>query len=926
MQKNYFYKKSKLILGLIIYLFSISIFAQQQKIVLKGKVTNGFNIPLNETDIFLREKSDSTKIFSTTTDENGFFELNINIQEKPVYLIINNPHEGTFRKNFDFITNDIDLGTININSTVYDLNEVVFTNSQPMVMKNDTIEYNTNSYKVKPNANMENLLQELPGFEINDEGSILINGKIVKEILIDGETFFGTDGKVALENLPAEVIKKIQVSDFKNRNQKFSGEKSTSKYASINISLKEDKNKGFMLKAIGGYGSDNRYEANLIANYFKEKKRFSLIGSSTNIASSGMVNGEGSHGLREMERNNNTGITTHTTVGLNYNDQLNKNLKIGVDYRLNHLFNKNDKYIKNENLNPDNVYTTITNSNTRVETYGNNVGTNFDWTKNNTKIYIYPQFSNSSSVNSDLSKSESKNAENTIRNTTNSNTNNKSNSTTFSNLISIYQKFKNNSYLEFNSTISILNKNNDRRELANAIFYDTPEDNTYRNVNTKGYEKNNLYDLDIKYTIPITDSIRIAVGSIYNHSYTNKNDISLNYNDNTGKFDDLNTDLTIYFQTKLDALKPYAQFLLSKSKFYSTINLATTINKQNNLGNYKSVSEKLIKNNSLPEIKTTTRYENGNNTIMFIYNYETSLPTAENLLKIENKSSLTTTITGNPDLNPNRFHDINLMLGNFNKKNQQGFNLNLQYIYNESSIVNSTLTNEDYIREITYKNVRGNYNLAGFLFYNKQFKKGLNRFRFNIGFSSTYSLSQVFNENIQIKTYLTNLSPSFKFNWDCGNKFTISPSYKIMYVSSEYVNYPVSGQNNVTHNITLNTFSKWIKHLTWINHLNYNYNSSISSEFKKDFLIWNSSIMYRFFNDKLEAGIKIYDILKQNNNFTRIISDQYISDEKNSILTQFIMLSLTFNLNKFGQKISDKNKYPPKENDDFSEKMLSLNN
>ena len=198
--------------------------------------------------------------------------------------------------------------------------------------------------------------------------------------------------------MPADIIKKIQVSDYKTKNEKFSGEKSKSNKSSLNITLKEDKKKGYMLKATGGYGTNNHYEANLMANYFKGKKKISLIGSSTDIAASGMVSGEGSRGRGGMGRRNSDGITTNTSIGLNYNDQLNDNLKIGADYRLNHSFSKNEQYKHIENFTPKNIYTSDANSNTKNETYGHNFGTNLEWTKNNTKIYFYPSFNNSSST------------------------------------------------------------------------------------------------------------------------------------------------------------------------------------------------------------------------------------------------------------------------------------------------------------------------------------------------------------------------------------------------------------------------------------------------------------------------------------------------------------------------------------------------
>lgn len=211
--------------------------------------------------------------------------------------------------------------------------------------------------------------------------------------------------------MPADIIKKIQVSDYKTKNEKFSGEKSKSNKSSLNITLKEDKKKGYMLKATGGYGTNNHYEANLMANYFKGKKKFSLIGSSTDIAASGLVNGEGSRGRGGMGRRGSNGITTNTSIGLNYNDQINENLKIGADYRLNHSYNKNENYTRKENLNPNNIFTTTSNTNSNSETYGHNFGSSLEWTKKNTKIYFNPTFNTSTNTNSSIGDSGKRIAE-----------------------------------------------------------------------------------------------------------------------------------------------------------------------------------------------------------------------------------------------------------------------------------------------------------------------------------------------------------------------------------------------------------------------------------------------------------------------------------------------------------------------------------
>ena len=892
----------KFIIALFFSLCAIFSFGQEKKIVITGKVTDALNLPLIDADVSLNNKSDSTKILSVFTDEEGAFKLEISAQDNKSYIVISDPLEGTFKKEFETIKNNIDLGTIVINPMVYDLKEVVINNVEAIVVKKDTIEYNAGSYKVKPNANLEALLRELPGFEMDDNGAITVNGKDVNEILIDGESFFGTDGKVALENLPADIIKKVQVSDFKTRNEKFSGERSKSNKSSLNITLKEDKKKGYMLKATGGFGTDNHYEGSLMANYFKGNRRLSLIGSSSDITASGMVNGEGSRGRGGMGRRSSNGITTNTSVGLNYNDQLNDNLKIGTDYRLNHSYNKNENLTRQQNLNPDNIFTTTSNSKTNNETYGHNFGTNLEYTKNNTKIYIYPSFNNSSSTSTTKGDSESVNEDEVLKNTTNQNNNTKSNSNTFSNLLSVYQQFKNKSYLDFNSTISVGKTDATTREISNAIFYDDTRENTNRNVNTSNISKNNSYNFDLKYTLPITDSINVSVGSAYNFSDSETNNYSLNFNEATGQFEDVNTDLTRLFSTKASIINPYAQFLLNKTKLSATLQVGTNIYKQDNFGIYKANSEQLTVNEILPQLQGNIRYQTENNMWMLMYNYTTSLASSSQLLAIEDQSSLTSTIIGNPNLNPNKSHNINLMFGNFDRKTRQGFNANLGYTYNESSIVNSIVTDENLTRRITYENVSGNYNFTGNFSFNKQYQKGVNKFRVNFGISAGYGLTQGLNEGLKYEAYNTRISPNLRLNWDYGDYLTISPSYRLNFTKSKYENYQINGQDNMTHNLGIRTITTWPKNLSWTNDFSYNYNSRMAAGFTRDFFLWNTSLTYRFFNDKLEAGVKVYDILSQNNSFTRTISDQYIQDQQNNILTRFVMFSLTFNLNQFGGK------------------------
>lgn len=885
----------------------------QDKIIITGKVTDGLHYPLTDADIILGNQSDSTKIVSATTNESGVFKLELTPQEKPVYLIIDDALEGVFKQSFESLKNNIDLGTVIIYPMIYDLDEVIVTNVEPIVVKQDTIEYNADSYKVKPNANLETLLNELPGFEMDEDGKITVNGKDVNEILIDGEPFFGTDGKIALENLPADIIKKIQVSDYKTKNEKFSGERSKSDKSSLNITLKEDKKKGYMLKATAGYGTANHYEGNLMANYFKGKKKISLIGSSTDIASSGMTNGEGSRGQGGMGRRNSNGVTNNTSIGLNYSDQLNDNLKIGADYRLNHSYTKNDQFKHIENFAPKNTYISDANSKTKNETYGHNFGTNLEWTKNNTKIYFYPSFNNSSSTKSSISDSKTYSDLGDLRNQMNQTSDAKSNSNIFKTILSLNQQFKNKSYLDFNSDISI--GKTDRNSFINSTTLYTTDsiDDIYRNVNEQNISKDNSYNFNVKYTYPISDSLKIAVGTAYNLTDSETNNRTLNYNETTGEYDNLNTDLTRFYSTRLNELNPFTQLLLNKKKISATLRLGATIYNQQNFGIFKAADYRSTQNKTLPDISGNIRYQNGNNSLSLLYNYQTSLASTSQVLPIIDETDPLDVFKGNPDLNPNKAHRINLMFSNFDRKTRQGFNANLGYTYNESNIVNYTeMDYSIYKRTTTYENVKGNYRLNGNVFFNKHYQKGNNKFRINIGTSASYALTQGFRDAVKYEQYNTTLSPMLRLNWDYSDYLTISPSYRLNFTNSKYVNYSIDNQNNITHNFGIKTISTFPKNLTWTNDFSYNYNSRMVAGFKRDFFLWNTSLMYRFFDDKLEAGIKVYDLLNQNNSYTRTINAESVVDQRNNILTQFIMFSLTFNLNQFGAKVSktgDGNRY-----------------
>ena len=143
--------------------------------------------------------------------------------------------------------------------------------------KGDTTVFNAGAFKVHADATTEDLLKKMPGITI--EGStIKSGGQQVKKVLVNGKEFFGNDPMLAVKNLPAEAIERIEVYDKQSDQSQFSGFNDGNEERTINIAIRNDRNMGRFGKAYVGYGSNDRYEAGGNLNYFKGKNNGLLNG------------------------------------------------------------------------------------------------------------------------------------------------------------------------------------------------------------------------------------------------------------------------------------------------------------------------------------------------------------------------------------------------------------------------------------------------------------------------------------------------------------------------------------------------------------------------------------------------------------------------------------------------------------------------
>jgi len=885
----------------------------QNNIVIKGTVVDiNSQLPLELATVYFTAVKDSTIIEYATTDKNGNFIINTKKYDKPVFLKVNYTGYQTYYEEQKGLTESKDFGKLYMLENANVLNEVVIkSEAPPITIKKDTLEFNAGSYKVRPDSNVETLLKQLPGFDVDNTGKITVNGREVNQVLVNGKAFFDKDGAIAIKNLPADIIKKVQVSDFKTRKEELAKQESTSDYSSINITIDEKKNKGYFGKVLGGYGSDERYESSLMMNFFKNKQKISVLASSNNINSTGfsmdevfdnMGGGRNARGGNQGASSGGKGITQSTLAGINYSDDWSKDLEFMSSYNFTNAVTKNDSKSNQLSLLPSGNILTEADSKTRNENTGNKVNFELEYKIDPTmQIVFAPKLNVSESNSNSSSSSFSENENGEALNESTATSHNESSNTSFANSINfnkIFEKKSRNLSVVFNNN----NTKNDSNgiNISETIFYQDAKPNDERNQNAKNTSKSDAYSLDVEYTEPITDSLRVRFGTDFDWQSSMNDQKTFNYNETSQDYSDLNLLLTNYTTSKQNSITPKVGITWQKSKFTLNLNSRTSIVEFDNHSFYLNQATDLNKRYMLPYGTAQLRYKfDRSRNLTFKYDYSNALPSATQLMPVADLNNPLNSVIGNPNLNPIEKNTAGIDFKNFDFRTRSGYSLFLKGDYYNNDIVSTSIYDESGKRNTTYVNISGTYSASVGGNWNQQIKKDAHTLRYGLRFSGNYNFDKGFTNAVLYNAKSVVITPSVYASYDYGEVLSIAPSYSLSYNETRYENFSRDATSNVIHRINLQTTSYWPANLIFGNDFGYTYNSNISDDFKKDFFLWNTSLSYGFLDKKLYAKVKVYDVLNQNQSATRTISPTSIRDEENTVLKRYVMFSLAYKIGNF---------------------------
>jgi hypothetical protein len=912
--------------SLLILLFCFSAL-QAQEFIIKGKLLDKqMTTPLDAATVYVETVKDSTLIAYSITDGKGGFIIEGKTAEKTLVFYATFNGYQSLRKEIT-TKSQIDLGTLALEVQVELLGEVMIAAERvPITVKKDTLEFNASSFKTRPDATVEEVLRKLPGVAIDANGTITVNGQQVDQVLVNGQVFFSKDPKVATKSLPKDIIDKIQITNTKTKTEERTGDDAQSENKTINLTIREDKNKGYLARMSGGYGTDKRYQANGLINYFNNNKRVSVLASSNNINNAGfsydevfdMLGGGGStrrgfggggFDVGGINFGFGQGISTSSTLGASFADAEKGKYEVEGNHFFSYSDSYNDEASFRENILPDRRFFTERTSRFKGTNQNNKGSADLEFNLNKNLIISFePNINVGNTTTNNDQNTLSKDALGALINSNRVKTANRSDLRSFSNQFSLFQKLDTiGGYVSLDFDVS-QNKNESLTSLNSLrkIYANNEVEETVLDQEKISDNLTNAYHLDFEYRKALSKDIFFQAGMEYDVS-TRENKLSVyDYDLASAAYANFNNVQSSDFTFKTIQRTPSIGLRNNSEKWRLRLSASytdVTLNNEDFLQNLdfsKSYSKLLL--------NLYSRYSLGKNKSLSLrYSNNLDLPNITQLQPVPNLNNPLNIVIGNPDLDPALNHSVGLNYNNYNWRERSGIFVYAGATFTDNRVSAVTTTDESFLRNTTFTNVNGNYNGYFGVGYSKQIKKdSLYMMNLNIRPNANFFKNVGFSNGELLKTTSYSLSPSVSTSINFNEKFQIEPGYSLGYSRSTYNLKNIPEVSILNHNATLKTTTFWPENLVWGNDVTYSYNPNVGPGFDKNAFFWNMSIGVQMFKDTATLKLLAYDILNQNINTRRTTAEDYIEDFQGTVLQQYFMLSFSLKVDKFGgQKPGD---------------------
>ncbi len=918
-----------ILLSLIFTNSSYSQTVPQTRKVLGKVVTieNDQIIPLRFATVRLLMLKDSALVSGTTTNEDGKFELGLGVENQ--YLI--SISCVGYRNAYELLTIGgdqtlITLKDIEIVEKSIALKEAIVVGKRAeMVVKTDTVEFNAAAYRLRENAVVEDLLKRLPGITITEEGKILVNGKEVKKVMVDGKDFFRSNPNLSIKNIPAQVLEKLQIIDDKSELSKLTGVDDGEENITINITIQKDKKRGWLVsnnlglgeELNGNEGSLMRYSLNSFAARLLNESQLGIVANGNNI--NGMSIGSGGSTVGSGK----PGLNSSLSGGINFSTGKDKDSPWLMNGDISYGFNERKvrrSSIRQYYLQDSTSYQTDT-----ILQFTREQGLRFSakiesravagWT-----FAFAPSASYTNTYRSDEGYSLLQ-AGNVARDSVNSNRYNRASSTPAFDLgttFTVSHDFaKKRRKLSLSLDTRFSNNEGTGETLAKYQYYRNKPGSQIVDRNQQWESSSTSFNnrLYLSYIEPIGD--KNSLQFVYWIQSTDRENIKNNYKPDliTGKF----TVLDLPYSKSIDNTTLSQQLGISyrgalKKVVYtigvdynpSFIRSRSFIQKAAQTGADSTITyfPGLNTNNYAPNAYLLYNIGAGKS-LRFDYRGRSEAPTIAQIDPSRDETNPTNIRIGNPDLSPRFTHWTRLRYNNNNRETQQSIMLNVEGNYIENDIIN--FTNYDGttgIKTTMPINKSGSWNANGLFMYNRPLNSmfQINNYtqssvRNNIGYSTLNSTT----------SSQETIATTFAFNEELGLSFKWDWLYLTTKATYQMNNTTYSVENMLPKKTSI-LGGFMIAQLTlpeaWAvsSNINYRNMTGFSAEYNRQEMLWNAEISKNFLKNKAATiTLAVNDILQQQLSVSQIISSNYVEEQQFNTLKSFVMLSFSYKFNSMGK-------------------------
>lgn len=964
-------RKERCVLALVLCLWGACLWAQSGAVGEKAKaggktvtvsgtvIEEDTNEPAFSASVVLLKPADSTLVTGASSDLDGKFSIKGVKPGKYIFRITSVGFKPYFKDlQVTSARTTVPMGTIKLQTNAAVLDAIEVTARQAQVeMKADTFVYNAGAYRVPEGSALEELVKKLPGAEVSDDGTITINGKEVKKIMIDGKEFFDNDTRVAMKNLPTNMIEKIKAYDRQSDYTRMTGIDDGEEETVIDLSVKPEMKKGWISNIDGAYGTEDRYDGRVMVNHFTDRYRVTGLGGLNNV---------GWGGRRTTKE---AGFDFTWENGKKENEA--GRLRMGGNARYYHTNTDQLSTSNSETFLTAGSNSSFANNASNSRSGNTNVNSNFriEWSPDTlTRLMFRPNFSYSDNYSRSTSRSVTFNDDpyawgmtdplaqysDYVKDSIVVNDNlrwsrSNGNSYSFDGMLMVNRRLR--SKLGRNLTLRVRGGYSESESYSHSIsdvnyFLRRDELGNAENDYTRRYNmtpsKNYNGSADLSYSEPVFKGAHLQFSYRYQYRYSDSDrsmyefselidslwqNHGIDYRENLAyipgidvlgayldaqnstyaTYKEHNQDATVMFRYQKDEIRFSAGVSVQPQKTYMDYTKG-------------SLDTSVVRNvvNWSPRIDFRYKFsETGQ--LRVRYNGRSSQPSMTNLLDVTDDSDPLNISRGNPGLKPSWTNSMNIFYNNYIPDLQRGWMVHANMSMTKNSISTAVLYDEASGRRTTMPmNINGNWNTWTGLMFNTALgpEKYFNIFTFtsfnysnNVGYISSdahaggsgVTSDQIVNLSQKSTTKSSNIGERLNFNFR-NDLLEVGVNGNINYQHA---------RNDLQENANLDTYNfsyggNVQVNMPWDMVFSTNINQSSrrgydDESMNTDELIWNAQLSQSFLRgNAATVSVQWYDILRERSNIGRSISATQRTDTWTNTINSYVMVHFIYKLNIFG--------------------------